>query len=50
MAVNIKIDEELHAKGDHFLLHQAISNLVQNAIDFSPSGSQITVSVKTDVI
>ncbi len=48
MAVNIKIDEELHAKGDQFLLHQAISNLVQNAIDFSPSGSQITVSVKTD--
>ncbi|NLD37723.1 MAG: two-component system sensor histidine kinase CreC [Desulfatiglans sp.] len=44
IAVNIKIGEELHATGDPFLLHQAVSNLVQNAIDFSPSGSQITVS------
>jgi four helix bundle protein len=48
IAVNINIDGELHAMGDQFLLHQAISNLVQNAIDFSPSGSEITVSAKKD--
>jgi two-component system, OmpR family, sensor histidine kinase CreC len=48
IAVNLKIDEELHATGDPFLLHQAISNLVQNAIDFSLSGSTITVSASKD--
>lgn len=31
--------------GDPFLLRQVISNLVQNAIDFSPSGAAIEVSV-----
>lgn len=48
IAVILKIDEELHATGDPFLLHQAVSNLVQNAIDFSPSGSQVTVSANKD--
>ena len=28
--------EELEIEGDLFLLHQALSNLLQNAIDFSP--------------
>jgi two-component system, OmpR family, sensor histidine kinase CreC len=46
--VLLKINEDLHVTGDPFLLHQAISNLVQNAIDFSPSGSQISVSAKKD--
>jgi two-component system sensor histidine kinase CreC len=31
--------------GDRFLLHQALTNLLQNAIDFSPSGSTIEVAV-----
>ncbi len=48
IAVNLKIDEELHVAGDPFLLHQAVSNLVQNAIDFSPSCSEITVSANKD--
>ncbi len=29
--------------GDPFLLHQAIGNLLQNAIDFSPTGAVITI-------
>jgi two-component system sensor histidine kinase CreC len=33
--------------GDTFLLYQAISNLIQNAIDFSPSHSQITLASDT---
>ena len=33
-------------KGDSFLLHQAISNLIQNAIDFSPRNGQIDVKTR----
>jgi len=33
-------------KGDPFLLHQAVSNLIQNAIDFSPADGQIEISAK----
>ncbi|MEO8037317.1 MAG: two-component system sensor histidine kinase CreC [Betaproteobacteria bacterium] len=32
--------------GDPFLLHRALMNLVQNAIDFAPSGSRITLEVR----
>ena len=31
--------------GDRFLLHRALTNLLQNAIDFSPAGAQIDVAV-----
>ena len=34
--------------GDRFWLHQALSNLVQNALDFSPSGGEIDISVSLD--
>lgn len=33
----------LKAFGDAFLLHQAMSNLVQNAIDFSPAQGLVTI-------
>ncbi len=42
-AVN-KTDDDLIMKGDIFLLSQALSNLLQNAIDFSPMNSQIRIS------
>lgn len=32
--------------GDRFWLHQAVANLVQNAIDFSPSGGGIAVAAR----
>jgi two-component system sensor histidine kinase CreC len=35
-------------KGDPFLLHQALSNIVQNAIDFSPSCGSIRIEAKTE--
>jgi two-component system sensor histidine kinase CreC len=38
------IQEHILIKGDSFLLHQAISNLIQNAIDFSPAHGKIDLS------
>ncbi len=37
-------DDDLFMEGDAFLLNQALSNLLQNAIDFSPVNSQIRIS------
>ena len=42
-----KTDDDLFVEGDRFLLSQAVSNLIQNAIDFSPSNSQITISTSS---
>jgi two-component system sensor histidine kinase CreC len=39
--VAVQIPENIIVRGDSFLLHQAISNVLQNAIDFSPVGGQI---------
>jgi two-component system sensor histidine kinase CreC len=39
------VQEGLLLEGDELLLHQAVSNLVDNAIDFSPRGSAISLSV-----
>jgi two-component system sensor histidine kinase CreC len=36
-----RIPSDVLIEGDAFLLYQALSNLIQNAIDFSPAGSQI---------
>jgi two-component system sensor histidine kinase CreC len=36
-----QVPDNILVDGDHFLLYQAISNLIQNAIDFSPAGGQI---------
>ena len=39
--VTSHIPSDVRIEGDAFLLHQAVSNLIQNAIDFSPAGSRI---------
>jgi two-component system sensor histidine kinase CreC len=36
-----RVPESVVVRGDRFLLHQALSNLIQNAIDFSPAGGSI---------
>ncbi len=36
-----RIPSDILIEGDAFLLYQALSNLIQNAIDFSPAGGQI---------
>ncbi len=44
----IQIPDTIFVKGDSFLLNQAISNLVQNAIDFSPRLGSMDISCQTD--
>lgn len=41
------IPSEAHTRGEWFLLRQALANLLDNAIDFSPANSQITLAVET---
>jgi len=40
-----RIEEDIVMTGDPFLLHQAIANLLQNAIDFSPEGGRLGLDV-----
>ena len=37
--------EEAEVEGDPFLLRQAVSNLLDNAIDFSADGAQVTIAL-----
>jgi two-component system sensor histidine kinase CreC len=39
-----RIPANILIEGDAFLLYQALSNLIQNAIDFSPTGGQIELA------
>ncbi|MDQ8205288.1 two-component system sensor histidine kinase CreC [Pelagicoccus sp. SDUM812003] len=41
----IETDEPAKVDGERFLIRQAIQNLLQNAIDFSPEGTRIMVRV-----
>lgn len=38
-------DAAVSVEGDAFLLHRALANLVDNAIDFSPAGGTITLAL-----
>jgi two-component system sensor histidine kinase CreC len=46
LSVNIRAEGSATATGDVFLLQQAISNLLDNAIDFSPAGAAIDISIE----
>lgn len=41
------IQDDVMVNGDAFLLRMALSNLLQNAVDFSPDGGEISVGLKT---
>ena len=43
-----RISSDPVIEGDTFLLHQAIANLIQNALDFSPRGGRIDLSVEVE--
>ncbi len=41
--ISNQLDNGIIVQGDHFLLSQAINNLIDNAIEFTPKDGQITV-------
>lgn len=46
-AIRGAADEGLAVKGDGFLLHQAVANLLQNAVDFSPEGGVVRIEARS---
>ena len=48
LSVHSSIPEDLSVRGDSFLLNQAMGNLIQNAIDFSPQHGQIDLVARVE--
>jgi two-component system sensor histidine kinase CreC len=48
LSVHSSIPEGLSIQGDSFLLNQAMGNLIQNAIDFSPQNGQIDLVAQSE--
>lgn len=48
LRVDLQLPPAVMVEGDPFLLEQAIGNLLDNAIDFSPRGGALEISLKTD--
>jgi len=47
LTAEVHLAHELCVRGDGFLLHQAVSNLVQNAVEFSPEKGRLILSART---
>ena len=43
--LHVTIDSEARVEGDPFLLRRALSNLLDNAIDFSPAGAEVALAL-----
>ena len=48
IALAFPTNEKANVRGERFLLAQAIGNLVHNALEFSPEGAAVTITVRTD--
>lgn len=48
LRVELDVPEVLSIDGDVFLIHLALSNLVQNALEFSPAGSTVRIQAQRD--
>lgn len=48
LRVERRVDGPCTVRAEHFLLRQAVANLLQNAIDFSPTGGTLSVSARTE--
>jgi two-component system sensor histidine kinase CreC len=46
LQLDVQVPEDVMLNGDSFLIHQALSNLIQNAIDFSAVNQNIKLSVQ----
>jgi two-component system sensor histidine kinase CreC len=46
--LTVQVPENVQLRGDKLLLHQALSNLIQNAVDFSPAHSEIKLRVQIE--
>ncbi len=47
LQLELELEDSPVVQGEEFLLEIAIANLLQNAIDFSPAGSTLTVTLKS---
>ncbi len=47
ITMDFAIPSAITISGDRFLLHEALSNLVQNAIDFTPPNEKISIACQT---
>ena len=47
LAIKTDLNDEAEIQGEAFLIRQAIANLLQNAIDFSPTNGEIKISAQT---
>ena len=48
LQLDVQVPENLMLNGDSFLIHQALSNLIQNAIDFSTVNQSIELIVQVN--
>lgn len=47
VTLEVQGERGVRTKGDAFLLHRALMNLVQNAIDFAPAETAVTIGART---
>lgn len=48
LVAEVRVPPEIVVNGDSFLLHQAIGNLLQNAIEFSPANTKIDLKARIE--